>query len=198
MPLQPDISLQVRPPQFQGSDPSKMLLTIGQLQALQSQAALRNLQMQDLGYKLQTYRNLQDPNGPFAQLLAYRSGQNGGAQPMGASGGTMMPATPAAQQPVAGVQVPGAQSGPQPSFDPGQLNPYQADLGVMPSAAMQRGLDPTQLNPYQGDIGLSPVPPSVPRATPPPQPQPPAPAQPQVPPGPQQAQAPPQRDIMQD
>src|SRR5215471_6177579 len=175
MPLQPDISLQVRPPQFQGTDPSQMLLTVAQLQNLQSQNALRQLQMGDLAYKMQTYRNLQDPQGAFAQLLAYRSGQNGGAQPLGAQGGTSAPATPAAPPPVASVQTPGP--GAQPSFDPGQLSPYQADLGLAPGPASV---------------------PSVPRATPPPQPQPPAPAQPQVPPGPQQAQAPPQRDIMQD
>jgi len=152
---------------------------VAQLQNLQSQAALRNLQLQDLGLKMQTYRNLQDPQGAFQQLLAYRSGQGPSNAPMGASGGTVMPATPAAQQPVAGVQVPGAQPGPQPSLAPEQLNPYQADLG------------------------LSPAPPSVPRATTPPQtaPQPQAPPQPQGQPTPQpqaQAQPAPQRDIMAD
>lgn len=75
MPLVPEIALAARPPQVQGYDPSKILLTAAQIQDMQNQAYLRNLQAAQLQTGLQEYQDIRAPGGPLEQLRALNQPQ---------------------------------------------------------------------------------------------------------------------------
>jgi hypothetical protein len=167
MPLDPSISLQVRPTQFEAFDPTKTLMTIAQLQQIQQQAALRDLQMQDLRLGLAEYPQMQRLMQAEANR---RAGLVPGAdaaqavRPIGASGGMSQPGTtPATPAPeMQGGTSPQA-STPRPVGPVSSLPPFEQSP-LMQAQQAQYG------------TGLQPPPQGMPQPPPPGAPQAPGPA----------------------
>lgn len=153
MPLNPEISLAGRPIDIKAPDPLTTLLGVAQYQNLQGQAALRDLQMQQVRQGLAEYQRIQ---GPLRELQALQQGQ---VSPQ--AGGAPGP-SPVAQL---GALPPSAyaQASGQPATQASMIPPalpgtsYVQAPGAAPNAAMNQLSPATQAPPGTTYAAASPA-----------------------------------------